>query len=301
MENQHDLAKWLAGEMTQDELRAFEQSEDFKLFEKIAGTSAQLKTPDWDENAALQKIYTEPKKEIPVRTINHNKKWWYSAAAILVLALGIFMFQENGSQTETLIAQSQVEKSLLPDASVVYLNKGSEMKFSEDSWKSNRVVNLDGEAYFQVAKGKTFDVVTNNGTVRVLGTQFNVKEFDDIIEVTCYEGRVAVNSGKNNVELKAGDFVRFNNGKLETEKTINNTNPNWVLDQIRVEAASFAQIVEEIETSYNISIETNFKTDKTFSGSLPTNNLQEAMNIVCTAYNLNAKTVKNKVVLSVNE
>jgi len=56
----------------------------------------------------------------------------------------------------------------------VVLNSKSTISFNKTDWKNNRQLTLDGEAYFKVEKGSTFTVNTNNGSVTVLGTQFNV-------------------------------------------------------------------------------------------------------------------------------
>jgi Fe2+-dicitrate sensor, membrane component len=65
----------------------------------------------------------------------------------------------------------------------VNLNSSSQLSYSKNKWDSKREVTLNGEAFFKVSKGSTFDVITLNGKVSVLGTQFNVKQRENYFEV----------------------------------------------------------------------------------------------------------------------
>ena len=101
----------------------------------------------------------------------------------------------------------------LPDNSEVVLNSGSEINYKKWNWDNNRRLELKGEAYFRVSKGRRFEVQTSLGKVSVLGTQFNVKARKNRFDVVCYEGRVKVNYANTQIILTHGQSVTFENGK----------------------------------------------------------------------------------------
>ena len=72
------------------------------------------------------------------------------------------------------------------------LNSKSTITFNKHNWDTNRTLELNGEAFFDVEKGNTFTVKTSQGNVSVLGTEFNVNASVDFFRVSCYEGKVKV-------------------------------------------------------------------------------------------------------------
>lgn len=83
----------------------------------------------------------------------------------------------------------------LPDGSIVWLNADSKLSYSESFSRKNRNVRLEGEGYFEVAHGEhPFVVRTDSTQIKVLGTKFNVKNYDDenYIRVSLLEGSIAL-------------------------------------------------------------------------------------------------------------
>jgi transmembrane sensor len=187
-------------------------------------------------------------------------------------------------EAKTLLAEKTTIS--LPDLSQVTLNADSKITYNEDSWPTNRSLNLKGEAYFKVAKGKTFDVITNSGIVTVVGTEFNVKARHDYFEVMCYEGIVKVTSDTITRQLLAGDTYRILNKKFSEDKT-RDLAPQWTNNRSRFKAIPFAEVVEELQRQYNIKIA--FKhtdTTRLFSGGFVHNNLENALLSITKPMNL---------------
>ena len=112
----------------------------------------------------------------------------FAAVAILVLLLPRQDY-EAGFQT----AIGQHEEIVLPDDSVMTLNTNSEVTVHYDA-EERRVRLLKGEAHFVIAPApeRPFSVVARSGTVRAVGTAFNVYLKGDVVEVTVTEGVVEV-------------------------------------------------------------------------------------------------------------
>jgi transmembrane sensor len=103
---------------------------------------------------------------------------------------------ENTTYTEIRAPYGARTEVVLPDGSTVWLNAGSNIKYMNTFNRDNREITLHGEAYFKVAKnaGLPFDVKTGELSIQAVGTEFNVKSYDDedIIETTLVEGKIAI-------------------------------------------------------------------------------------------------------------
>jgi transmembrane sensor len=289
------LAKWLNNDLSEDELTAFEASPDFEKYQKIKKYTEHLEVDDLDENAMLSNILKQ--KKIVPKVVPLYKKWIFRAAAIFVLALGItFVVKNVVPQTQT-AGFGEKTAFLLPDNSEVVLNSGSEINYKKWNWDSNRYLELKGEAYFKVAKGRRFVVQTNLGKVSVLGTQFNVKARKNRFDVLCYEGRVKVNYAKIQILLTHGQSVTFENGK-QVNLRVKSLKPEWMDNQICFYKENIKSLLDEVQRQYNVTIESNTKdTISLFTGKLPSRDLDVALQIISTTYHLEAKKVsKNKII-----
>lgn len=299
MEERHDLAKWLAGEMDEKELETFRSTPEYSSYEKIARYSAALDTPDFETEKILQQVMASKHKN---KVAPLYRSPLFRVAALLAIALGLFFFLGPNSEITEMAANGKQHTVLLPDNSEVVLNSDSEIRYLKQNWAGNRSLELSGEAFFKVAKGQQFDVVTPLGKVTVLGTQFNVKVRGQRFEVECFEGKVWVKNGKNSVYLTKGKIIVSENGILLDASASPQEVPSWMLGEMRFISASLSDITAEMERNYNIKIEVAATSKAgTFSGSLPSKDLQKALLIICKAYGLNAKSLTNKVVLSANE
>ena len=289
MEKNYILAKWLNNDLTEEELAEFKASPDFEKYEKIKNYSAQLKVSDFDEAKVLENIISHQK--VTPKVIPLYKNWMFRVAAILVLALGVTFTVQNFS-TETQYASNGERTTFsLPDNSEVVLNAGSAIKYKKWNWDNNRHLKLEGEAYFKVAKGKKFEVATDLGKVTVLGTQFDVKARKNRFDITCFEGRVKVNYKDKEIILTPGKSVAFENGK-QVNIMVDTQKPDWLENKIAFNKENLSNILDEIQRQYNVSISVETKySDELFTGKIPLDNLDVALQIIATTYNLEPKKI----------
>lgn len=284
MDEDYKLAKWLNNELTAEELAEFKQNPDFTLYEKIKENSARLKTPAFDQDKMLSNVVATKKAR---KVVKLQQNWFVRIAAVLVIALGLSFFIVNNFK-EKYYGTSLTQTVNLPDNSEVLVNKNSSIEYKTFFWKNNRTIDLKGEAYFKVAKGKTFEVNTNLGKVTVLGTQFNVNSKDNTFEVTCYEGKVKVNYKNQELILTKGMLVTFENDSKKEGKTTLSM-PKWASDKMEMSFTNqnLKTIITDIENTYNITIKTNtIATEQLFTGKLPSNNLDVALQIIASTYHL---------------
>lgn len=289
------LARWLNGELDEKELKAFMASPEYDTYRKIKEYSAQLTVPEADMDSLYARILSNRNREKEVRTLN---PWISRIAAMLVMALGITYFFYTTNTTTQLAANGERADFLLPDNSEVVLNADSKAEYRTWNWDDNRKVELEGEAFFKVAKGQTFDVVTGLGTVTVVGTQFNVKARGDRFDVTCFEGKVKVTTSKDEVLLLPGETAAFEKGKSLNTTAEEGAQPGWITYETYFAAETLANVIAEMERQYKVDIELNAQVNNTYVGRIPMNDIDTALELIETNYHLKSEKAGNKIILT---
>lgn len=211
-------------------------------------------------------------------------KRWAVAAVILIAAMSsVIYFTVN--QNTTLQIQTvagSIETVRLPDGTEVILNSNSEISYDEETWLNNRTLALEGEAFFKVPSGSPFVVETPNGSVTVLGTEFNVKSRAGSFDASCFEGRIAVEVDEKIEELTPGEQIRFSDETgIEARMFEVSSEPRWTSGVIEIRELPLLLVIEELEAVFGIEI-TNpeLLSDELFTGSYPSNNVETALRLV---------------------
>ena len=290
------LAKWLNNELTAEELEKFRTTPEFRSYEKIVAAASQLEGPAFDVEAALDRL-KEGRGGSGGKVVS-MRPWarWMGVAAAAVLMLGTTFYFLNRPETTLETGYAQHTVSELPDASEIVLNAGSEISYNRKDWEQHRRVTLQGEAFFRVAKGKTFTVETGAGAVTVLGTQFNVLQRGDIFIVSCYEGLVRVDRADGSVELPAGTLYRLVGGRAVTTEIPGDTSPSWTRDESSFQSMPLAFVLEEFERQYNVAVEArNLDLGELYTGSFSNTNMNLALQSISAPLQLTYEVHGNKV------
>ncbi len=301
------LARWLSGDLSAEELAAFEADEDFETYKKIALASAQLKTPAWDKQknwAALsEQLGSAPTAEQPAKVRRLGGWWRYAAAACALLIAGYFIFFNKDSLQSYSTPMASQETIELPDGSTVQLNADSKLSFDQTDFLEERTLNLQGEAFFSVVKGSPFTVQTKNGDVRVLGTSFNVRARNQRMNLTCYTGKVGLSfdTSGDMIILTPGDQVIAENRRiLEKRRLENEDNPAWMQGQSRFVQVDFVDVIQELERQFDVEISypSSLNQLPKYSGGFPHQNLETALNIVFSPTDYEYKINGRKVIIT---
>ena len=283
----HDdlIKKWLNNELGQDEKLMFNQLEDAKFNEQIIENAKHFKASQFSETEDFEmfkkRYFARPKPSKRVFKLNPFLK----IASILIVTLGLYFAFLYNTHTHVETLASEKATIELPDHSIVELNVLSKIDFNRRNWKENRKLELDGEAYFKVAKGKTFDVITSEGTITVVGTKFNVKQRDHYFEVKCFEGVVKVTSGSISRYLEIGDVFQILNGKFIQTK-LEESSPKWIDNMSVFNAIPIKEVIAELERQYNVKVICNIDKDRLFTGVFTHNNLDSALIAITQPMNL---------------
>lgn len=245
------LGKRLTHEATNEELAELTQ-----LLEACQADPSKLELLQdvWDTKSDADEFLLEEKWDKLLRNINADKEfslfdsvgrkkklftagWQWAAASVmllLTLAAGFFWLRKeekislvsiSPAKDSVIVAQNGERKKLmLPDSTTVYLNSGSSLTYDKDFGNGNRVVWLNGEAFFEVTKDAAhpFLVNTQRMTIKVLGTVFNVKAYNTMedIETTVVEGKVEVSLNDNKdkkVVLLPNEKIALKNNEIQKE------------------------------------------------------------------------------------
>jgi len=183
-------------------------------------------------------------------------------AAVITISviLSIYYFQIQTPQKPLAATESIIETVTLRDGSTVTLRPHSTL-FENQISDQAHIYKLEGEAYFDVRKDKKrkFIVNTVNGSVEVLGTEFNLRTWNNSTDVYLKTGALRLSSTSNNeisVLLSPGEF-----SSLMTDQTISTPQhaeekqfTSWRNSEIIFTNRRADSIFSELEHHYSISI-----------------------------------------------
>ncbi len=295
MDKDHLLHKWLNNEASPEELEQLKADPEYASYVHIANASKGFDVSGMNSEANFIAISNKIK---PVRQLQKPNVFsivWKVAAVFALLLAGYYYTTTLDTSVKTEIAQT--ETFSLPDGSEVVLNSGSKITYNKKNWDDARELSLDGEAYFKVNKGSKFSVKTLEGTVSVLGTQFNVFARDGLFTVACYEGLVSVAFHDTLLKVPAGNKIQIENGKLVFNEPSENPSPIWLTDESHFENAPLRMVIKELKRKYlvNVSLE-NIDSTKRFTGTFTHKNLDLALKSICEPLQLNYKINNNGAV-----
>ena len=280
-QNLNKIAKYLSDNsdsMEREDLFAWvkESPENKKLLEdgmevwEVAEPSDLAFQPDmeaaWGKmDSRLTEARAEKSVEAKVRPITLFRPWMrIAAAAIILLGLAFWLYPEfNGNsmiEKET-IAQQKTTIDL-PDGSKVWLNQNSTLKYEKRFNK--RIVYLEGEAFFDVAKlaGKSFEIYAGKSKTSVLGTSFNIRAYPDEnkVEIAVESGKVdfsAENKPSENELLIKEEFATYTKSSQEVRK-LEMAKLNaaaWKKGALRFDNSKMDEVIESLERYYEIKID----------------------------------------------
>ena len=225
------------------------------------------------------------------------RKYLRIAASILIplfcIGLGYYLSGNKIKQVEeNTIVQVEVGQKAnvqLPDGTHVWLNSAGLLTYDNTYNQKERVVYLQGEAYFEVNRDITrpFIVKANNISVETLGTTFDVKAYpdDDCVTAILIDGSIRVSSPSHSEVLKPNEklTVTKNNGQFSiSHLQAADKNVSWINNQLAFEQERLEDIAKTLERMYSIQIRfasENLK-DIRFSGTIKNHNMENVLQLI---------------------
>lgn len=259
------------------ELKSISDSSRRSFFSK-----EEVNEASWQKMLARINKYQEKN---PSLGKSRSRDLWISIikyVAIVVVAVGtdwgIDEFQRNtdlSNDKEIVYNEIQVQKGgrantlILSDGTKVVLNAATTFKYPTSFDEKNRIVYLEGEAYFEVAKDeeKPFVVKLNKQDITVLGTTFNVQAYKDesYSIVTLLNGRVMLDAFNELGESTSRMFLKPNQRALSDNKSgsvsLCDVNASfastWIKGEYKFKDEPLLSICKRLENYYNVQIHLN--------------------------------------------
>ncbi len=261
------IGRYLAGEADIHEKEALEREietnpafrEHFLLLQKIWENSDSSSDITWDSEKAWQKFIEKKPTTQRANSTGRTRTLRWSVAALLILAIGASVFLWNGNKTmDCAFDKNGNNQLVLTDGSKIYLNEGASLTVHSFKRKT-RKVDLKGEAYFEVSPDpkKPFIVKAGGTVTEVVGTAFNIDQFEDQTSIFVANGKVIFRSQKKDdvaVALTSGEAAVFQNEKIQA---IANPSPNmhaWHSKELRFKSMTLGAIIDDVSHYFNYEI-----------------------------------------------
>ena len=323
MQKKKLLSKYLAGQSNPEEEEALfrllqreEIPEDTAVFWELW---RKLGRPPIDQ-VRSERIYQGIRKQIGSSgtLLRQNHHRWSLAAAVsaLLLIASALIYYANPTMLTIGTAYGEQQTVLLPDGSVVIVNANSRLSYQQ-TWKANemREVWLEGEAYFKVSKQKSSDnshikfvVHADDLEVQVLGTEFNVLNRAETVQVVLSEGKVHLQSDKAqlSLDMQPGEMVAYNSATNAAPVVRQKVNPrvltSWKDEELIFQNETLGAIADRLEATYGYQIVFEDETirQEKFTVSIPANEIELLFPMLTRAFSLEMKRTKNQIIFSPN-
>ena len=194
----------------------------------------------------------------------------------------------------------------LPDGSTVWLNAASSMKYPASFQNSaERIVQLSGEAYFEIYKDRKhpFIVKSRGQQVEVLGTHFNVNAYNDepAVVTTLLEGSVRLKSDRGTVKvLKPGQQAELTNGGISIQQADMRLVTAWKDGYFRFSDESLQSVMRKISRWYNVEVAfQKGLPEDTYSGAVTRHSdLRQVLEIMEGANNIHFTIKGRRIIIS---
>ena len=273
------------------------ENKEKELFSKLKPNYSKSKNEIWEQiNLSISQDNThnkqrKNKKVVPIR--NLWLKYSIAASLLVLLTVGATL---KFYTTKIYTSIGETINHTLPDGSFITINAATTIAYHPFWWGFNRTVKLEGEAFFEVKKGKKFNVLSENGTTEVLGTSFNIYCRDSSYSVLCKTGKVSVKDNRNNkVILEKGVFAKLKSNKIQVIENFNSDEIiSWKTNMFNYKNTSLKKVFEDFKLNYgvNIEIKRNEINKLHYTGLFKRKtDVVQALEIVCFSFDLNYEKI----------
>lgn len=266
---EHEIAQWL------------KQPESRKEFDSILEKFVDNPSPRFSDDTDYEFLLDSIHRRITTTKVKNRglikslafRSLKIAASIILCLFLGYvlvqsFTYKSSKIQPETVVDISTIVRTtgpgekltlLMPDKTKITVNALSEISFNSDYGKTDRIIKVKGEAFFEVATDPTrpFKVISSGVTTTALGTEFNVFARENDYRIALVEGKVEVTKSSHKVELSPGMMAVWDSKKNSSKDfTVQPFNQErtiaWKEGVIIFNKKPFGEILNDLSAWYGV-------------------------------------------------
>lgn len=328
------MSRVLSGEAAPEERSALEKAlaEDSNLLERY-----QLMQQFWNEHetvspaeveAGLNKVLNSLQlaPTTPVVRLSNKGFWWKRglAAAVIIMVFGSiawwYVYRQNDNNAALALLEKHNARGtkstiVLPDGSKIWLNADSKIKYPPTFAGRLREVYLSGEAFFDVAKDATkpFIIHLSKGTVKVVGTSFNIRAYENekLIETSVSTGRVAFIPARtktiqqpDTIFITPNNKVRYslNDDQVKVEPTAAAEDKAWTDGKLIFKALTLEEIAIELERNFGKKVVFVDEEPKQYrlTGTFENNSLEDILFYLSKTKNFNYTITNSELLIATN-
>lgn len=244
-------------------------------------------------------------------------KWVAASVVIIISIVSLLNLEFEPSERITQVnAPTQITKFnpdgrkstiTLPDSSIVHLNSSSQIAYGSN-FLDNRVIELSGEAFFEVRHNQTsaFRVRSGEVTTTALGTSFNVQAYpnEDLIKVSLKEGKVKINSQVSESLLNPGKAFQYEKSSMDINTLSFDPEKEfaWIDGILVLEENDLNGFINKIERWYGVEVMVMGQPGQEWriNGKFKNMSLQLVMESVSFAKGIDFKINNNELILYFN-
>ncbi|MBO4577372.1 MAG: FecR domain-containing protein [Paludibacteraceae bacterium] len=313
------MQKYLRGEATEQErmklLSRLRADEEIGEWLRADMEFSDSRMPQPVQDRILRNIMGEhqsasSRQERPFR-------FWLAACCTAIVVLcgvcGYLLWSNHNLSTDREMLNSDViihtdlgEHShvTLPDGTEVTLNAQTTVRYATAMTDGKRRVQVDGEAFFRVAKDAEHPFIVTSGDVDVtcLGTSFDVRHYadDNSVAVVLAEGKVRVSAYDAEMTMEPDSRVVYDcDAKTLSKQSVPSTDYTcWLSGEVKYNNQTLEQIASELSRNYNIRlvITSDELKQERFTGYLGRASLRNILDVMCLAANMNYHIADDTVV-----
>jgi len=326
------MARYIAGEMEDDEKKEFQKRLDFSsesrnLIDEVISDLEMIenykKNNNFDPDKAWDKLHLKFENDglldnVKISDNQFNFRILLRIAAVLLIGVlfstvAYYLISEK-SKINWMVADTYQNtnnsKIVLADGSVVYLNANSKLYYPEKFGETDRTIEFEGDAFFEITKNpqKPFVIKAKGAEIRVLGTSFNVNTnvVSKEIEVLVETGKVKLSSLGNKENYKVlmpGYIGAIKKHEVSVEKNTDKNYLSWRTKKFDFnENIKLGNAVEILNRAYhtNIRCGNELVYNKILNTQFDNDPLDKILNLICSSFSLKKNLVKDEIILSMN-
>ena len=274
-----------------DSDNAMPESKRRRIYSQIVNAGQEQKAPQQRRRNGLTRLLAAAC--VAMAFVIGGMAYWQSASA-----------EHYSAPLEARTEAAARTQLTLPDGTQVHINSMSRLTYVYDVEKKARIVNLEGEGYFEVApdKDNPFTIVTNGMSLLCLGTKFDIKNYEDdnTAKVILREGSVKVSSGRQEILMTPGTCVTYNKktGALSSADVQRESATDWIRGATYYKNESLENIANELSRNYGtrVVISSPEISKETFSGYLGKASLNDVLRALSVASGINYEFINDSTV-----
>lgn len=250
----------------------------------------QLKLDPKVSNDIFQRIITQNRLVKRRANVKLFLKYISAAAILLVISVVAYNIIPNRARNTNIFTNHSIDikRIDLQDGSYAILKPGTRIhQITDFEQDSIRLITLEGEAFFSIAKRADQPFLihsTDNFTVRVLGTRFNLNFQKDNREVILTEGKLSIANEQDKVVLFPSQKARYSEetNTFQTSAVDTLIYTSWVDGLLYFKDTPLKEVIHQLHINYETNdLQLHQKFDKLqFTGYLPINDLNRCKEIL---------------------